>query len=183
MPDAKLFRIAGWCALLSVLLLVGAIFSFAIAEWVGVGFEYASLLALLVVLYALYVVHRRDSAALSLVGLILLPVALVADAVSGANYGNATLVNIWYLTFSLPFLVFGFVIFRSARMPRGVAVLALLVGFVYLVAGAGGFLQGADFADSVSALALLPMVVWLVWLGRVLLSGRLAAPGRVALAA
>jgi hypothetical protein len=143
-PDNRRVRIAGWCALLSVLTLVGAIFTFAVAEWLGVALEYISLLMLLVVFYALYVVHRSDSPTLSLAGLILMPVALVADMVGGASDGNATLGNIWYVSFSLPFLVFGFVMFRSARMSRGLAVLALAVGAVYLVAGAGGVPPGLD---------------------------------------
>lgn len=178
MTDTRLFRIAGWSALVTFLLMVAAIPSFFLVDWLGVVLEILALLTLTVVFYALHVVHRSESSGLSLAGLILMFIAIGADLVSVANYGNDSFTNLWYLAFSMPFLIFGLLGYLSARMQRGPAVVSLLTGAVYLVAAVGGILGSQDIRESASSLALLAMFVWLVWIWRVLLSSKLttAAP-------
>ncbi len=119
MSANKLFRTAGWCALAGAIAMIAAMVFFMIAPMVGGILEYISLLLLVFVFCALYVAHRAESKWLSLAGLILLIAAIGTDVFSMANYGNSTLGNLWYLLFSFPFLIYGFLTFRNARMPRG----------------------------------------------------------------
>lgn len=176
MSDDRLFRIAGWCTIASVVLLVAATVSFPLgAGMLGGALEILFLLTLVFVFYALYVVHRSESRQLGLAGLILLVLAIGMDVASMTNYGNAVLGALWYLLLSLPFLIFGVLGYRSARMPSGLAVLAILTGVANIAAGVAELVGNQDLADNVSALPLILMLVWLVWLARVFLSGRLAA--------
>ena len=175
MSNTKLFRIAGWCALVAALSMLAAVVFFMIAPTVGGILEILFLLLLIVIFYALYVAHRSESKGLSLAGLILLIAAILVDVVSMQNYGNITLGNLWYLLFSLPFLIFGFLAFRSSRMPRGLAVLALLAGVTYFIAAVGGFLGSQAIAENVSSISILFVLAWLVWLWRVFLSKKMAA--------
>lgn len=174
MSGYKLFRTAGWCALASAVLMVAAMVSFFIAGLVGGILEVISLMLLIFVFNALYVAHHTESKGLSLAGLILLIAAIGVDIVSMANYGNTTLSNLWYLLLSLPFLIFGFLAFRSPRIPSGLAVVACLTGVTYLISGVGGLLGSQAIADNVSLLSILFMLVWLVWLWRVFLSEKMA---------
>lgn len=175
MNNNNFFRITGWCAFAAALAMLGAVISFMLAPILGGILEYLFLLLLIVVFYGLYVTHRSESKGLSLTGLLLLLIAIVVDGISMSNYGNPTLSNLWYLAFSLPFLIFGFLGLRSPRLPRGLTVLALLTGGIYLVSGVGGFLAGPAFADNVSSVAILSVLAWLVWLWRVFLSAKFAS--------
>jgi uncharacterized membrane protein YwaF len=170
MSANKLFRTAGWCALAGAIAMIAAMVFFMIAPLVGGILEYISLLLLVFVFCALYVAHRAESKWLSLAGLILLIAAIGADVFSMANYGNSTLGNLWYLLFSFPFLIYGFLSFRNARMPRGLAVVALLAGLILFVSGVIGLLGNPDLSDNVSTFAFLLILVWEVWLWRVFLS-------------
>ena len=181
MSNEKLFRTAGWCALASALLTVLAMVSFLFAGatpsagMIGMSFEVVSLLLLVFVFYALAIAHRSESKWLGFAGMILLVVALVVDFVS-QQVNNPILFGLWYLLFSLPFLIFGYLGVRSAWMPRVLAILAFLAGVIYFVAGVFGLLGNPVIADSISTLSILFVLVWSVWLWRVLLSNKFAVP-------
>ena len=176
MYNNKFFRIAGWCALAGALSMVAAMVFFMlsggspVAGMVGGILEYISLLLLIFVFYALYIALRSESKGLSLAGLILLIIAIGVDIIANLNYGNITLSNLWYLVLSLPYLIFGFLAFRSTTMSRGFAVVGLLTGVTYFISGVGGLLGNQNLADNVSSLSAILMLVWQVWLWRVFLS-------------
>lgn len=176
MSNNKLYRIAGWCALGCIVFMIAAMIFFIIAPAAGGALEILFLLMLAFVFYALFVTHRSESSTLSLAGLVLLGLAIVVDILSMLNYGNAFLSNMWYTLISLPFLIFGYLAFRSSKMPRGLAVVALIAGGFFLISGVGGFLGGQSFADTVSLISILAMAVWLIWLWRVFWSKKLVTP-------
>jgi hypothetical protein len=175
MSNAKLFHTAGWGALASAVLMLAAIVSFMIVPMLGGVLETLALLLLIFVFYALHVAYSAKAKGLSLAGLALGIAAVVVDLFSMANYGNAFLSNLWYVLFSLPFLIFGYLAYRDSRMPRGLAIAALLAGVFFLVSGVGGFFMGTDFADNLSLIAILAMLVWLFWLWRVFWSKKFSA--------
>jgi hypothetical protein len=174
MTNNNLFRTAGWSALAGAIIMVVAMVSFMLAPMLGGILEFLFLLLLIYIFCALYVVHRSESKGLSLAGLVLLVAAVVADVISMQNYGNTFLSNLWYLLFSFPFLIFGFLAWRSDRMPRGLAVLALLAGATYFISAVGGLLGSQAIAEGVSTLSILFVLVWLVWLWQVFLSKKFA---------
>jgi hypothetical protein len=175
MSNNRLFRIAGWCALATLLLMVAAIVAFPLgAGTAGGALELTSFLGLTVVFYALYVEHRAESPGLSHVALVVWFPAAAVDVVSMAKYGNSFLGGLWYTLFSVPFLIFGLLAWRSTKMPRGLAIVALLTGVTYFVSGVSGLLGSQTIADNVSLIPTLSTLVWLGWMSRVFLSGRLA---------
>jgi hypothetical protein len=60
-------------------------------------------------------------------------------------------------------------------MPRGIAVLVLLVGVITFAAGIIGLLGNPDMADNLKQFSILFMLAWEVWLRRVLWSKKFAA--------
>jgi hypothetical protein len=176
MTNNKFFRTVGWFALAGAIFFLAAFLSFPLGlGMLGGLFEILSFLAIGVVFYSLYLAHSHEAKGLSLAGLVLAVAAiLVAIVVLVTNL--PALANLWYLLLGLPFVIFGVLAYRNDRMPRGLAIVELLAGALFLVAGVGGFFSGPDFADSVSLFAELLMLVWLFWTWRVFWSKKFSAP-------
>ena len=170
MSNNKFFRSAGWSAFAGAVLLIVTLVSQYIAPIVGEILLTIYFLILIVIFYTLYVAHRTESKGLSLAGLILVFPAIGMAITTTLNEDNIILSTWFYLLISLPFLIFGFLAFRSTRMPRGLAVVTLLTGVTFLISGVGGLLGSQVIVGSVSTLSTLLMLVWLVWLWRVFLS-------------
>ena len=188
MENQKLFRTAGWCAIASVLLTVLAMVSFIFsgaapsAGMIGMSFEVISLLLLVFIFYVLAIAHRAESKWLGFTGVILLVIALVVDIVS-QQVNNTILFGLWYLLFSMPYLIFGYLGLRSARMPRWLAMLALLGGGITFIAGVIGLLGNPNLADNIQQFSILFMLAWAMWLWRVLISKKFAVPSSEPVAA
>jgi hypothetical protein len=145
--------------------------------------EIVSLLVFTFVFFALYLTHRAESAGLSLAGLILWLPAFGVNLAAIFNFGNTFLSNLGTLFISLPFLIFGFLAYRSTRIPRGLAVVTLLTGVFYLITGAAeliGIVVLAEYGGLVSAVFML---AWAVWLCIVFTSKKFAALSTVPVAA
>ena len=159
MNNNRLFRTAGWCALVGAICIPFALASFIlsgavpIAGMLGMIFEILSLLLLVFVFYALSIAHRSESKWLGYFGTIMLVVAIVVDILS-QQANNSFLFGLWYMLYSLPFLIFGFLGLRSARMPRVPAVLVLLAGLITFIAGVAGFLGNPGLADGIQQFSI-----------------------------
>ena len=177
MSNKQLFQIAGWCAFVTGLVMLAFhVFPGGVPAALGMFFTIITLLGLTVVFYALYVAHRAESAGLSLAGLVLWLLVFVLNLfVLVTNNANAFLSNLGSLLWALPFLIFGLLAWRSTKMPRGVAVLALLAGAVGLVLSVAGFMGSAAIVDSGNLVLDILMLAWVVWLGIVFLSKKFAA--------
>jgi len=177
MSNNNLFRIAGWCAFVTALVMLAFhVFPGGAPASVALILSIVTFLGLTVVFYALFVTHRPEAAMLSLAGLILWVIVFVLNLIGlVTNSVNMFLSSLGSLLWGLPFLIFGFLAWRSARMPRGVAVLALLAGAVSLVLGVAGFMGSAAIVDSGNLVLDVLMLVWVVWLGIVFLSKKFAA--------
>lgn len=170
MANNQLFRFAGWCAALAVVLSVLAFVPFAAAtSGSTLVISTLTLLVLTVVFYALYVVHRAESAGLSLAGLVLWVLAGAVNFFSLLSQNDESLYKAANLLFALPLLVFGLLAYRSSKMPRGVALLALVGGVAWAIAG---FIP---FGMALSYLTTVIWLAWLVWLWRVFSSRKLAS--------
>jgi hypothetical protein len=176
MNNNKLFRTAGWCALVVALLMVAIhVVPSGTSSIVGLILTIAIMLGLTIVFYALYVAHRSESAGLSLAGLILWILAFGLNLISLVSNISTFLGYVGSLFWLLPFLIFGFLAYRSDRMPRGLAVMAFLSGISLLIATVAGMMGSEAVVNVVSLVADIFMLVWLVWLGIVFLSKEFAA--------
>jgi hypothetical protein len=149
------------------------VFSVAPPGPINVVLASAALLVVTVVFYALYAFHRAESAGLSLAGLVLWIAAAAVNFASLFDMTNNVLYGVASLLFALPLLIFGYLAYRSSRMPRGLAVMALLSGVVWAVTGALSFGGGSSIGLALTLVATIFWVVWLVWLWRVFGSDRL----------
>jgi hypothetical protein len=175
MNNSKFYRIAGWCALVVALLMLAIHVVPAGAAGIELIFTIAILLGLTFVFYVLYVAYRAESAGLSLAGLVLWILAFGLNLIGlVTNLVNPFLSNVGSLLWSLPFLIFGFLAYRSFKMPRGLAVVTLLTGTVYLILGAAGFMGSETFINWGNLVGDVFMLVWLVWLWRVFWSDKFA---------
>jgi hypothetical protein len=175
MNKNNLFRIAGWCALVTGLLMLLIPVVQLVPSVIGMILNIVILLGITIVFYTLYVAHRAESAGLSLVGLILWLLSLVLTVAGFLTTISNSLSNLGSLLWALPFLIFGYLAWRSARMPRLLAVLALLIGVLYLLLGVAGFMGAAGFTNGGNLVGDILMLVWLVWLWRLFLSKKFAA--------
>jgi hypothetical protein len=180
MNNNKLYRTAGWCALASVVCLPLALVSFMLSGtapsvgMLGMVFEVLSLLLVVYVFYALSIAHRPESSWLGIAATIIMVVAIAVDLIS-QQFKTNFLFGLWYLLFSLPYLIFGYLGLRSARMPRILAVLALLGGGISFVGGVIYFLGNPGLADNIQSLSIPFNLVWAIWLWRVFWSKKFAA--------
>jgi hypothetical protein len=176
MKNNQFFRVAGWCALVTALLMVGIhLVPSGTSSFLGSVVSIGTLLGLTIVFYSLYVAHRSQSAGLSLVGLISWVLAFGLNLISMVINIGTFLGYLGSLFWVLPFLIFGFLAYRSDRMPSGLAVVAFLSGISLLVAIVAGLMGNEAVVNIVSLVADIFMLVWLVWLGIVFLSGKFAA--------
>jgi hypothetical protein len=176
MKNNQLFRITGWCALaVALLMVVIHVVPSGAPSSVMLILSMIILLGLIFVFYMLYVVHRPESAGLSLAGLVLGIIAVGLNLISLVSKLSAFLMNMGLLLWPLPFLVFGFLAYRSDRMPRGLAVVGLLTGISFLITWVAGLMGSDAVVNVVSLVADIFALVWLVWLGVVFLSKKFTA--------
>jgi hypothetical protein len=179
MSNKSLYQIAGWCALVSVVLTVVA---FLMAQLAGEATLLTNVLnpvgwalLLLPVFYALFVVFRSESSTLSLLGLVLAVGYLALAIASGATQGNDALYAISIMVFALPLLIFAYIAYRSAKVPRGLVWVTLLAGVFSLISGAfilGGGTGAVGWITEIGEIVL--SWVWLLWLWRWFRSDELA---------
>jgi hypothetical protein len=184
MKNNQLFRIAGWCALLVALLMLAIhVVPSGTSNTVGMIIEMGIMLGLTFVFYTLYVAHRAESAGLSLAGLILWILAFGLYLISTVSNLGTFLGSVGAMLWLLPFLIFGYLAYRSERMPRGLAVAAFLSGISLLIATVAGMMGSDAIVNVVNLVADIFMLVWVVWLGVVFLSKKFAAADPVPAAA
>jgi hypothetical protein len=176
MKNNQLFRIAGWCAIIVGLLMVGFhVVPSGVSGAVGLVLTLGVLLGLTVVFYALYVAHRTESAGLSLAGLVFWILALVVNLFGMVNTISTFLGVLGSFFWLLPFLIFGYLALKSSRMPRGLGVVALLAGLSLLIATVAGIMGNESIVNVVALVADVFMLAWTVWLGVVFLSKKFTA--------
>jgi hypothetical protein len=166
MPDKKVIQIARWCALLAVLLMISffVIFSVAPTSPIGVLLAIAGVFVLTPVFYALYLLHRSESAMLSLAGFLFWFPAGILDILSLLNHENKLLYIIDSFIFPIPILIFGWLAMKSTKMSTGIAMTALMSGMLYLVSGITTAVHMDNIAMASGLGGLVLMLVWFVWL-------------------
>ena len=164
-------RYGGIAALISALLYV-----VSMVLWIGAGdsgapppfataMYAASSIVFLVTLYALYVLHRDESSALSLAALLLLGISMVASLfIDPTDLGNPAVFGLT-ICFGLGALLLGWLAWRSPRLPRGVGLLAGLMGLLSLAMLVPMAMGAADLVGIANLIVGLLYVAWLLWLG------------------
>ncbi|CAG0953554.1 hypothetical protein GPROT1_00276 [Gammaproteobacteria bacterium] len=176
MSNRNLFRIAGFSTFLTLVLYLGG-FGVGAANPALVGpFLAVASIVFLVVVYALYVVHRAESSGLAIGAALLTAVGLIVSVLAGdPNTPTNILYAVSAIIFGVGIVLFGWLAYNSAKMPRGLAIAALVAGALSLSAGffdlgGNGLL---DVANLLNFGSIIPFFVWMIWLGRLFLTGKL----------
>jgi hypothetical protein len=176
MSPKNLYRIGGIAAILSVLLALIDIFITVDVNGMGTKFDYYSyrldniLLALMAwSLYRLYTLKERG---VSLIALIL---SVFRIAIPFIKFPSGTFSTVWISVSLIPILLFGILAFRYPHlgMPRTLAI----IGISYPIVQVIFYALYRSFSDLnlgfVDNLPLVLNLVWLIWTGAMLLSGKL----------
>lgn len=181
MSNNNLFRYSGIAAISSaviyVLTLAVGIATGDASSTVGVILTIVSILLFLLVTYALYVVHRRESAGISLIALI-----LAGGGTIGGLFLDPTkitpLFGLVALVYGIGLALFGWLAYRSPKMPRGMGIVVIVTGVLALILAAVAFAGGGiEIFGLVNLILTVPYVVWLIWLGRHWLAGTATPKG------
>ncbi len=178
MSNNNLFRIAGYVAILSPILWVVAFGAGAVNPALAGPLFAVALIIFLVPVYALYVVHRAESSGLALGAALVTAVGLIVSVLAGDpnNPANSTTYGISAVVLGVGIVLFGWLAYNSAKMPRGLAIAVLISGVLSLACGIA-YLGGPGLLDLANLLnfgSIIPFFVWMIWLGRLFLSGKLA---------
>lgn len=177
MNTQSTLRFGGIAAIISALLYVGSM-----VLWMGGGDTgappplaaatyAASSIVFLVALWSLYVLHRGESSALSLAALLLLGISMVASLfVDPTDLGNPLVFGLT-VCYGLGALALGWLAYRSPRLPRGVGILAGLMGVLSLAMLVPMATGAADLVGIANLVVGLLYVVWLLWLGWIFVKG------------
>jgi hypothetical protein len=184
--NKNLFRLAGWSAILSAIAtLVGAVtlvIFFSVGEPFGTINDVSSVvigLTAILILFALYQIHRPSAPTVSLVAFLIGALAMLIAALLQAllvinvlNFGAfGETVTVMFGIFGASLVTFGWLVYSSGTMPRRLAWAGIAAGIGYVLVNVGFILGGENhpLAYLGGALAVIAYPTWAIWLGRVLL--------------
>ncbi len=170
MSNNNLFRYSGFAAIASAVLyvvsLVMTIATGGAPSAVGFVLIIVSSLLFLLVIGALYRVHRSEAAGMSLTALILAAVGTIGGLFLDPSK-ITPLFGLVALLFAIGMLLFGWLAYRSPKMPRGMGIVVIVTGALGLVLTAAAFAgSSGDVVGLINLILIVPYVVWLIWLGR-----------------
>jgi hypothetical protein len=180
MNSQSIIRYGGIAAIVSAVLYI-----VSMGLWMGAGEAgspppaaaaayAASSLVFIVTLVALYVFHRSTSPGLSLAATLLLAVALVAGIFVDPTDMTNPVIMLMTACYGVGSLLLAWLAFRSAHLPRGVAILLLLIGVASLVMILPMVTGAADLVNVANLLIGILYIVWALWLGWVFIRGMAA---------
>jgi hypothetical protein len=178
MSNSNLFRIAGYGAILSPVLWIVALGVGALNPALTSPLLVVASIIFLPAVYALFVVHRAESFGLALSAALLTAIGLIVGTFAGdpSVPANAPLYGGSSIIMGAGIVLFGWLAYKSTKMPRGLAIAALITGVLTLLGGIT-YLAGIGTTALGNLLnygLIIPYIVWMIWLGRHFLSGKLA---------
>lgn len=189
MTNDKRSRVAGWCAIASaiatILGLVTLLVFYSLGQpWGTINDLTSMLLALstVPVLLALFRLHRRRAAVISLAALIMGGLALLVAFVFQSllvlkiiEYeATAVTVPAAFGVFGGALLAHSYLGLRARSLPGVLGWLGIIAGAGYMLVIAGILVGGQESLLTITGglLAVVCYPIWAIWLGRLLLSGR-----------
>jgi hypothetical protein len=180
MNTQSIIRLGGTAAIVCVVL-----YFVSIGLWMGAGTESSPPLAaaaymasqaiFFVTLYALYLIHREEAPALTVVGVLVLAISIGASFFIDPTDMNNPVVLYLTIGYGVGGLILGWLAYRSPRLSKGIGIAALLTGAFSLIMVPFMLAGQAELVGLLNLLVSLPYLVWLGWLGWHLLKHRAAA--------
>ena len=180
MNTQSIIRLGGIAAIVCVVL-----YFVSIGLWMGAGTESSPPLAtaaymasqaiFFVTLYALYLIHREEAPALTVVGVLVLAISIGASFFIDPTDMNNPVVLYLTIGYGVGGLILGWLAYRSPRLSKGIGIAALLTGAFSLIMVPFMLAGQAELVGLLNLLVSLPYLVWLGWLGWHLLKHHAAA--------
>jgi len=172
----SLFRYAGIAGVISIvtflLILVLPAMAGNTSSGLIMSLYAVNLLTSLVSLFVLFLIHRSESPMLSMVAF----AATTASSLLsfGADFTNpaSPLMLTVTILYALAALLYGWLGMRSARLPRGIGVTALVVGGIAALSAAAALAGAIELAGMLLMVANLAWVAWFVWLSYYFLTSK-----------
>ncbi|MBI5824136.1 MAG: hypothetical protein HZB18_08930 [Chloroflexi bacterium] len=186
--NANPYRLAGWSGYLSATAtIIGAVtlvIFFSIGDPFGKINDVCSVvigLTAIVILFALYQLHRSAAPTISLIIFLVGALAMLAAAVvqtllviNGTNFGM--IVTISFGVFGASLIGFGFLTLVNQILPRRLSWWGIAAGIGYVLVITGFILGGENHPLTYlgGLVAVVAYSVWAIWLGRVFLKSNQA---------
>jgi hypothetical protein len=158
MSNNRLYRFAGWSALLSVILSLALFPLESIGGWALMAASFVPLALGGVVFYALFVFHCPQAGTMSLVMLVSGLLGLILEFLGATP--ESTMGIVTHAIYGVAFLLVCYLAFGESRMPRWLAV-------CILIAGASVFVSAVLTALGLNSLAettgMVYFIAWIVW--------------------
>lgn len=181
MNKNSLFRFAGWSAYLSAAAtLVGAVtlvIFFSVGDPYGKMNDVSSVLIGLtgiVILFALYQIHRASAPTVSLLAFVIGAIAMLIGAMlqallvmTGTAYGE--IVTFVFGIYGASLVIFGWLAASSGILPRALAWMGIAAGLGYVLVTTVFVVGGPNHMLTYigGALSVIAYPIWGFWLGRI----------------
>lgn len=183
MNKSFLFRLAGWSAYLSAAAtIIGAVtlvIFFSVGDPFGIMNDISSViigLTGIIILFALYQLHRIVAPVMSLVAFVIGALAMLTAAVLQTllvairmDFGVIT--TYMFGVFGASLMIYGYLVLVNATLPRALGWWGIVAGLGYVLVVTGFIVSGPNhpltYIGGLTSVIAYP--TWAIWLGRVLL--------------
>ena len=184
MDKSSLFRLVGWSAYVSAAAtIIGAVtlvIFFSVGDPFGIMNDISSViigLTGIIILFALYQLHRSVAPVMSLIAFIVGALAMLTAAVvqsllviNGTNFGM--IVTVSFGLYGLSLIAYGYLTVVNETLPRRLGWWGIVAGIGYVLVITGFILGGENhpltYIGGLASIIAYP--TWAIWLGRVLLN-------------
>ena len=179
----NLFRFAGWSAYLSAAAtIIGAItlvIFFSVGDPFGIMNDISSViigLTGIVILFALYQLHRSAAPVMSLVAFVIGSLAMLTASILQTllvairmDFGEIT--TYAFGVFGASLVVYGYLVIANKTLPRGLGWWGIVAGLGFVLVVTGFIVSGPNHPLTYigGLVSVIAYPTWAIWLGRVLL--------------
>jgi hypothetical protein len=183
MDKSPLFRLVGWSAYVSAAAtIIGAVtlvIFFSVGDPFGIMNDVSSViigLTGIILLFALYQLHRSVAPVMSLVAFVIGALAMLTAAVLQTllvairmDFGVIT--TYAFGVFGASLIIYGYLVLVNATLPRALGWWGIVAGLGYVLVTTGFIISGPNhpltYIGGLTSVIAYP--TWAIWLGRVLL--------------
>lgn len=179
----NLFRFAGWSAYLSagatIFGAVTLVIFFSVGDPFGIMNDISSViigLTGIIILFALYQLHRSVAPVMSLVALVIGALAMLTASILqtllvAIRMGFGEITTYAFGVFGASLVVYGYLVVANKTLPRGLGWWGIVAGLGYVLVTTGFIVGGPNhpltYIGGLASVVAYP--TWAIWLGRILL--------------
>ena len=183
MDKSSLFRLVGWSAYVSAAAtIIGAVtlvIFFSVGDPFGIMNDISSViigLTGIVILFALYQLHRSIAPVMSLVAFVIGALAMLTAAVLqmllvAIRMDFGVITTYMFGVFGASLIIYGYLVLVNETLPRALGWWGIVAGLGYVLVVTGFIVSGPNHPLTYvgGLVSVIAYPTWAIWLGRVLL--------------